>query len=103
MPTIEALWRKFFGVAEETHDYSGRLIKWSSIKDQKSPFCPTIDHIRPLQNGGSSEEHNLIVCSILTNQEKADSFPTWNANGITFQAKRVKGKRGVYEIRGPKQ
>ena len=33
-----------------------------------------------------------------TNEEKADSFPNWTANGKRFQAKRVKGTSDEYDI-----
>ena len=34
----------------------------------------------------------------LTNEEKADSFPHWKANGTRYIAIRVKGSRNEYEI-----
>ena len=33
-----------------------------------------------------------------TNEEKADSFPHWMANGKRFHARRVRGSRVKYEI-----
>ena len=33
-----------------------------------------------------------------TNEEKADSFPHWKANGTRYIAIRVKGSRNEYEI-----
>lgn len=33
-----------------------------------------------------------------TNEEKADHFPHWKANGTHYHARRVKGSRVKYEI-----
>lgn len=38
------------------------------------------------------------ICHCLTNEEKADKFPSWKANGKLFQAKRKKGNRTAYII-----
>ena len=93
------LWTTRFGYKEDVYDYSGRLMKKSAIGNPMSMFEPTIDHIRPLSKGGSDNEENLIICNRLTNQEKADAFSTWNTNGRTFQAVRVKGNRSAYKIK----
>jgi mannose-6-phosphate isomerase-like protein (cupin superfamily) len=66
---------------------------FSSIKE------PTLDHIRPLSKGGKDVLQNLTICNRITNQEKGDRFSTWNANGKTFQAIRVKGNRAAYQIK----
>jgi hypothetical protein len=94
---IETLWKQLFGNKSEAFDYAGRPMVFSDIGKNKGT-APTIDHLRPLALGGTDEPSNLIICSLLTNREKADSFPTWNANGKTFQVKRVKGTHGKYEI-----
>jgi len=100
---LKTLWRKFYKDEREAFDYSGRLMKLSDEGKDESEFCPTIEHIRPKSKGGDENEGNLLICSRITNLEKGDSFPTWNANGKTFQVKRVKGQRGVYEIWGSKK
>jgi hypothetical protein len=97
---VELTWEDFFGEKLFAYDYSGRQIRKDAIGQDDNPFCPTFDHILPIAKGGTNAKDNLLICSVLTNQEKSDRFPTWNANGKTFQAKRIKGKRGVYKIWG---
>ena len=70
----------------------------SAIGNQHSRFCPTIDHIRPLSNDGKDSIENIIICNITTNAEKGDSFPCWQTNGKQFQARKVKGTSGEYDI-----
>lgn len=41
---------------------------------------------------------NIVICNRITNEEKADKFPTWSTNGTMFQAKRVKGTSNEYDI-----
>lgn len=95
---VSNLWSVRYGSREDVYDYSGRLMKKSAIGNQNSSFEPTLDHIRPLSRGGLDVEENIVICTRLTNQEKDDRFSTWNANGRTFQAIRVKGNRSAYQI-----
>lgn len=95
---VSRLWKQSFGSREEAYDYAGRLMKKSACGNQKSAFCPTIDHIRPLSGGGHDVAENLVICHRDTNAEKADCFPHWKANGKSFYAKRIKGSRVGYKI-----
>ena len=95
--TIE-VWNKFYGNKTEVYDYAGRLMKKSACGNPHSKFFPTIDHIRPLSKGGSDILENIIICHRDTNEEKADSFPHWKANGRRYIAVRIKGSRNEYEI-----
>ena len=95
--TIE-IWNKVFGNKTEVYDYAGRLIKKSACGNPHSKFFPTIDHIRPLSKGGSDILENIIICHRDTNEEKADHFPHWKANGAHYHTRRVKGSRVEYEI-----
>ena len=61
-------------------------------------YHPTLDHIRPLSNGGCDVPENIVICHRDTNEEKADLFPHWMANGKRFHARRVRGSRVEYEI-----
>ena len=61
-------------------------------------YHPTLDHIRPLSAGGCDVPENIIMCHRDTNEEKADHFPHWKANGAHYHARRVKGSRVDYEI-----
>lgn len=96
--TTTELWDKRYGKREDVYDYSGRLMKKSACGNPHSKYHPTLDHIRPRSQGGQDIEGNIEICHRDTNEEKADSFPTWTANGKTFQAKCVKGKSGEYKI-----
>ena len=93
------VWNEFYGNRESVYDYAGRLMKKSACGDPHSAFHPTIDHIRPLSAGGCDVLGNIEICHRDTNEEKADSFPLWKANGKRFCAKRIKGKRTDYEIK----
>jgi 5-methylcytosine-specific restriction endonuclease McrA len=63
-----------------------------------SKFFLTLDHIRPISKGGSDILENIIICHRDTNEEKADTFPNWYANGRRFQARKVKGTSNEYDI-----
>ena len=91
-------WNEFYGNKETVRDYAGRLIKKSACGNPHSDYYPTIDHIRPLSLGGSDILGNIEICHRDTNEEKADSFPHWKANGKCFRAERIKGTRTDYEI-----
>ena len=54
-----------------------------------------VDHILPESRGGKTADHNLICCHILTNDEKADRFPCFNANGRNFE---IQKRQNHYEI-----
>ena len=95
--TIE-VWNKFYGNKTEVYDYAGRLMKKSACGNPYSKFFPTIDHIRPLSKGGSDILENIIICHRDTNEEKANLFPHWKANGTRYVAIRVRGTRNEYEI-----
>ena len=95
---LSTLGKERYGDKEEVYDYSGRLMKHSAIGNPNSQFQPTIDHIRPLSNGGCDVKENIVICHRDTNAEKADHFPHWKANGKCFQAIRIRGSRVAYKI-----
>ena len=95
--TIDA-WNEIYGAKESVYDYAGRLMKKSACGNPNSAYHPTIDHIRPLSAGGSDIIGNIEICHRDTNEEKADRFPQWKANGNNFRAERVKGTRNKYVI-----
>lgn len=98
--SIQELWKEKYGRKTSAVDYAGREMRITDLSHPKSEFEPTIDHIRPLSQGGTDNLENMIICNRLTNAEKKDIFPTWKANEKFFQAKRIRGKKGVYEIIG---
>lgn len=92
------VWNKRYGNEEVLEDYAGRIIKKSACGNPNSKFHPTLDHIRPLSNGGKDVLDNIIICHRDTNEEKSDCFPHWEANNKKFKSKRVKGNRNAYQI-----
>lgn len=95
---IIEVWNEKYGRKEEAYDYAGRLMKKSACGNPKSRFQPTLDHIRPLSNGGCDILENIIICHRDTNAEKANLFPHWETNGNRYLAMRVRGTRGAYKI-----
>ncbi len=96
--SLAGIWDQVFPGQDEAIDYAGRRMVRAAIGNQNSRFCPTIDHIRPLSNGGKDCLENIVICNQTTNAEKANSFPNWKANGIRFQAKRARGTSYEYDI-----
>lgn len=95
---IVEVWNATFGKKEEAYDYTGRLMKKSARSNPNSNYHPTLDHIRPLSQDGSDVIENIIICHRDTNEEKANNFPHWKANGKRYHAIRVKGSRVAYRI-----
>ena len=92
------IWNLLYGNKEAIIDYAGREMRKSACSNPRSAYHPTIDHIRPLSNGGKDTLDNIIICHRDTNEEKGDSFPHWVANNQRFKAKRVKGNKKAYVI-----
>ena len=92
------VWNECYPDETELYDYAGRLMKKSACGNPSSRYSPTLDHIRPLSQGGKDDLGNIILCHRDTNEEKADSFPCWNANGRRFKAKRVHGRKDAYDV-----
>ena len=90
------LWNKFFGKETKVKDFAGRTIAKGAYNDRNSDCGWNVDHILPQSKGGTTADHNLICCHIHTNDEKADKFPCFNANGVAFEIIKVQNH---YEIR----
>jgi hypothetical protein len=90
------LWEERYGSQIKVKDYSDRKMDKSAYGNTNSEFGWNIDHIRPESKGGSNKQGNLEICTILTNDEKADKFPHWEANEIKFIA--IKTERNCYKI-----
>ena len=95
---IKELWNEFYGKEEIAFDYAGRLMLRSACGNPNSAYQPTIDHIRPLSEGGKDIKGDIVICHRLTNEEKADCFPHWKANGFRFHARRAKELTNGYII-----
>lgn len=102
--TAMRLWNKSFGKETKVKDFAGRIIAKGAYNDRNSDCGWNVDHILPQSRGGATADHNLVCCHILTNDEKADKFPCFNANGVSFEIIKVQNH---YEIRqksnGPKK
>lgn len=94
--TAMRLWVKHFGKETKATDFSGRVIAKGAYGDRNSEFGWNVDHILPQSKGGTTADHNLVCCHILTNDEKADRFPAFVANGRRFEIIKVQNH---YEIR----
>lgn len=94
--TAMRLWSKAFGKSATVYDYTGRKIVKGAYNDRNSEFAWNVDHIYPQSKGGATNDSNLIVCHILTNDEKADKFPCFTANKQKFEIVKVQNH---YEIK----
>ncbi len=94
--TAMRIWSKSFGKATKVNDFAGREIVKGAYNNRNSEFGWNVDHILPQSKGGKTADYNLIICHILTNDEKADKFPAFNANGKKFEILKVENH---YEIR----
>lgn len=94
--TAMRLWNKTFGKETRAIDFAGRSIVKGAYNDRQSEFGWNVDHVLPQSKGGVTADYNLICCSILTNDEKADKFPCFKANDVNFEIIKVQNH---YEIK----
>lgn len=90
------LWNRAYGKETSCLDYAGRKIVKGAYNDRNSEFAWNVDHIYPQSKGGKTNDSNLIICHILTNDEKADKFPCFTANKQKFEILKVQNH---YEIK----
>lgn len=96
--TAMRLWTKQFGKSNEVLDYAGRKMMKGAYNQRNSQFGWNVDHILPESKGGKTTDANLICCHILTNDEKADKFPAFVANGKRFNAVRVENHYEIHPV-----
>ena len=94
--TAMRLWSKSFGKKAKVIDFTGREIAKGAYNDRNSEYGWNVDHILPQSKGGKTADYNLICCHISTNDEKADKFPCFVANGTKFEIVKVENH---YEIK----
>ncbi|MBQ7225659.1 MAG: hypothetical protein IJX02_03545 [Clostridia bacterium] len=95
--TVSELWDEFIGEdVVEAEDEAGRIFKKSAINNPNSRYHPTIDHIRPLSNGGKDVKENISICNRITNQEKGNKWPHWKTNGRHFHGEKIKYTQNGY-------
>lgn len=97
------LWSKSYGKATKVQDFAGREIAKGAYNDRNSEYGWNVDHILPQSRGGKTADYNLICCHILTNDEKADRFPCFSANGRRFQIIKVENHYEIQSIAKIKQ
>ena len=90
------LWVMSFGKKVKAIDFAGREIAKGAYNDRNSKFGWNVDHVLPQSRGGKTADYNLVCCHIQTNDEKADKFPCFNANGRKFEIVKVQNH---YEIK----
>lgn len=98
--TAMRLWNKHYGKSTKATDFAGRKIVKGAYNDRNSEFGWNVDHILPQSRGGVTADHNLVIVNIKTNDEKADKFPGFVANGIKFTIVKVENH---YEIKSMKK
>lgn len=94
--TAMRLWNRYFGKETKVVDFAGRIIAKGAYNDRNSEFGWNVDHILPQSKGGATADHNLVCCHIKTNDEKADKFPCFKANGVAFEIVKIQNH---YEIK----
>ena len=94
--TAMRLWNNQFGKVTRVTDFADREIDKGAYNDRNSEYGWNVDHILPESRGGKTTDSNLICCHIKTNDEKADKFPCFVANGIRFEIVKVQNH---YEIK----
>ena len=94
--TAMSLWSKRYGKASKIKDFAGREILKAAYGNRNSEYGWNVDHILPQSKGGKTNDSNLVCCHILTNDEKANKFPCFTANGKQFEILKVENH---YEIR----
>lgn len=87
--TALRLWNKTFGKSIKATDFAGRQILKAAYNDRGSKYGWNVDHILPQSRGGKTADYNLSVCNIVTNDEKADKWPSFVANGRIFDIVKV--------------
>ncbi|MCR4698524.1 MAG: HNH endonuclease [Bacilli bacterium] len=100
--TAMRLWNKRYGKSTTVKDFTGREMAKGAYNDRNSKKGWNVDHILPQSKGGTTAEHNLAICNIQTNDEKADKFPSFKANGIVFDIVKVQNHY-EYRQRGEKE
>lgn len=93
------LWNERYGKALKVKDFAGREMAKGAYGDRNSEYGWNLDHILPQSQGGKDTPSNLICCHILTNDDKADKFPTFVANGKRFEILKVQNHYEIKEIK----
>ena len=101
--TAMRLWNKTFGKETSAYDFTGRKIVKGAYNDRNSEFAWNVDHIYPQSKGGATNDSNLIVCHVLTNDEKANKFPCFTANKKKFEILKVQNHHEIKSLSNNKK
>lgn len=96
--TAMRIWNKAYGKSSRVKDFAGREMVKAAYDDRSSEFGWNIDHVLPQSKNGKTNDSNLICCHIKTNDEKANKFPCFNANGKKFEILKVQNHFEIREI-----
>lgn len=92
------LWEQRYGKETRVNDFAGREMDKGAYDQRGSKYGWNLDHILPKSRGGKDTESNLICCHIATNDEKADKFPCFTANGKRFEIVKVQNHYEIKEV-----
>ena len=96
--TAMRLWNKAFGKSTRAVDFTYRVIDKGAYGDRNSDFGWNVDHILPVSHGGKTNDSNLIITHIKTNDEKADKFPCFTANEKKYEIIKVQNHYEIKEV-----
>lgn len=96
--TAMRLWNKTFGKETRAVDFTYRVIDKGAYGDRNSDYGWNVDHILPVSHGGKTNDSNLIITHIKTNDEKADKFPCFTANEKKFEIIKVQNHYEIKEV-----
>lgn len=91
------VWERCCGSNSVFLDFSGRKIRYSMYKNNKSLYGWDIIKIDPNIKDEDSKVCNYIVCHYETLFEKGNDFPFFEANNKSFKANKT--VHGCYEIK----
>ena len=86
--TALKLWQERYADSIKVTDYAGRPMFIGDYNNRDSEYGWNIDHKLPKDRNGTDEKNNLVICNILTNDEKANKT-TFVANGKKFQVQKT--------------
>lgn len=96
--TAMRLWNKAFGKETRAVDFAYRVIDKGAYGDRNSDYGWNVDHILPVSHGGKTNDSNLIITHITTNDEKTDKFPCFSANEKKFEIIKVQNHYEIKEV-----
>ena len=93
--TAQRLWEKRFQGRLAVKDIFGSCMRKDAYNKRGVDGAWNIHHIRPLSEGGSNDEANLMIISIGAHDQIGGSYPSYKVNDKVYDVKKV---NGVYKI-----